>query len=116
MRSAAWRISLLATLAFACGTLVVFVFLHSLCPTTSSVEVMHGSQARLECSGMLRSGRRKMHSMAAVVGEVAELAAREVPNRSASEDNANDSVFFLQTGSDGFAQALGGRRRRAVDI
>ena len=29
MRSAAWRISLWATLAFACGTMVVFVFLHS---------------------------------------------------------------------------------------
>ena len=27
MRSAAWRISLWATLAFACGTMVVFVFL-----------------------------------------------------------------------------------------
>ncbi len=28
MRSAAWRISLWATLAFACGTMVVFIFLH----------------------------------------------------------------------------------------
>ena len=28
MHSAAWRISLWATLAFACGTLLVFVFLH----------------------------------------------------------------------------------------
>ena len=28
MHSAAWRISLWATLAFACGTMLVFVFLH----------------------------------------------------------------------------------------
>ncbi|MGO9519332.1 MAG: two-component sensor histidine kinase, partial [Candidatus Korobacteraceae bacterium] len=28
MRSAAWRISLWATLAFACGTMLVFIFLH----------------------------------------------------------------------------------------
>src|SRR5579871_5008705 len=28
MRSAAWRISMWAALAFACGTMVVFVFLH----------------------------------------------------------------------------------------
>ena len=28
MRSAAWRISMWATLAFACGTMVVFIFLH----------------------------------------------------------------------------------------
>ena len=27
LRSAAWRISLWATLAFACGTIVVFIFL-----------------------------------------------------------------------------------------
>ena len=27
-RSAAWRVSLLATLAFACGTLLVFLYLH----------------------------------------------------------------------------------------
>lgn len=36
-----------------------------------------------------------------VVGEVAELAAREVPDKPASESGSNDSVFFLQSGSDG---------------
>jgi signal transduction histidine kinase len=35
-----------------------------------------------------------------VVGEVAELAGREVPNKLPSESNTNDSVFFLQRGSD----------------
>ena len=36
-----------------------------------------------------------------VVGEVAELAAREVPNKQPDESSFNDSVFFLQSGSDG---------------
>jgi HAMP domain-containing protein len=36
-----------------------------------------------------------------VVGEIAELAAREVPNKSASEGNSNNSVFFLQTSAEG---------------
>ena len=36
-----------------------------------------------------------------VVGEVAELAGKEVPNKLPSESSANDSVFFLQSGSDG---------------
>ena len=39
-----------------------------------------------------------------VVSEVAELASREVPNRSPSEAASNDSVFFLQTGADGSLQ------------
>jgi len=36
-----------------------------------------------------------------VVGEVAELAAREVPNRLPNQTALNDSVFFLQTTSSG---------------
>ncbi|HEY2468918.1 MAG TPA: ATP-binding protein [Terracidiphilus sp.] len=36
-----------------------------------------------------------------VVGEVAELASREVPNKLRSNSNENDSVFFLQAGDDG---------------
>src|ERR1039457_4490693 len=36
-----------------------------------------------------------------VVGEVAELAGKEVPNRYPSAKSSNDSVFFLQTGGNG---------------
>ena len=36
-----------------------------------------------------------------VVGEVAELASREVPEKSASQQPENDSVFFIQTARDG---------------
>jgi signal transduction histidine kinase len=36
-----------------------------------------------------------------VVGEVAELASREVPYKLRSSSNENDSVFFLQAGDDG---------------
>jgi len=36
-----------------------------------------------------------------VVGEVAELASKEVPNKLRSSGNENESVFFLQTGADG---------------
>jgi signal transduction histidine kinase len=36
-----------------------------------------------------------------VVGEVAELAGKEVPNKLPSDTSSNDSVFFLQTGFDG---------------
>jgi len=36
-----------------------------------------------------------------VVGEVAELASREVPDRSHNKGASNDSVFFLQAAADG---------------
>jgi signal transduction histidine kinase len=38
------------------------------------------------------------------VGEVAELASREVPNRPPSGGNENDAVFFLQAGDSGPAK------------
>lgn len=101
MRSAAWRISLWATLAFACGTMLVFVFLHRFV----AEDIQRRSDAWL--SGEVevlsdvaeRTPKDALHDR--VVGEVAELAGREVPNRSPGENSANGSVFFLQTGSDG---------------
>jgi signal transduction histidine kinase len=39
-----------------------------------------------------------------VVGEVAELASREVPNRQRSRGNENDAVFFLQAADHGPAK------------
>jgi signal transduction histidine kinase len=101
MRSAAWRISLWATLAFACGTMVVFVFLHRFV----SQDIQRRSDAWL--SGevavlgdvAVRTPKDRLYRR--VVGEVAELASREVPNKLPSSKGENDSVFFLQTAPDG---------------
>jgi signal transduction histidine kinase len=101
MRSAAWRISLWATLAFACGTMVVFAFLHHF--------VSHDIQQRSDAwlSGEIsvladvasRTPKDRLYGL--VVGEIAELAAREVPNQLRSSSASNDSVFFIQAGQDG---------------
>jgi len=101
MRSAAWRISLWATLAFAIGTMLVFVFLHRFV----AEDIQRRSDAWL--SGEIetladvaeRTPKDALHDT--VVGEVAELAGKEVPNKDQSEGTSNDSVFFLQTGDDG---------------
>lgn len=101
MRSAAWRISLWATLAFAIGTVVVFVFLHRFV----AADIQRRSDAWL--SGEVdtladvaeRTPKDALHDR--VVGEVAELAGKEVPNRNMEEETSKDSVFFLQTGEDG---------------
>jgi signal transduction histidine kinase len=100
MHSAAWRISLWGTLAFACGTLVLFLSLHQF--------VANDIQRR---SDTWLSGEVKVLSDVAertpkgavynrVLGEVAELASREIPNRP-PRGGQDDSVFFAQTTADG---------------
>lgn len=100
MHSAAWRISCWATVAFALGTLVVFVFLHRFVAD----DIQRRSDAWLSGEiGVLGDVAQRTPNNALygrVVGEVAELAAREVPNKS-SKSSSNTSVFFLQAGQDG---------------
>jgi signal transduction histidine kinase len=101
MRSAAWRISLWATLAFACGTMVVFVFLHQFV----AGDIQRRTDAWLTGeAGVLSdvAGRTpKGNLYGRVVREVAELASREVPRSREANAGLNDSVFFLQTSGDG---------------
>jgi signal transduction histidine kinase len=101
VRSAAWRISLLATLAFAFGTMFVLIFLHSF--------VAHDIQRRSDAwlSGEVAvladvaEHTPKDALYGRVVGEVAELVSKEVPNLYRSGSSSNDSVFFMQTGDTG---------------
>lgn len=102
--SAAWRISAWATVAFALGTLMVFVFLHRFV----SSDMQRRSDAWLTGEvGVLGdvAGRTPKGALyGRVVREVAELAAREIPNKAASDGKPNNSVFFLQAGADGSRQ------------
>ena len=101
LRSAAWRISLWATLAFAFGAMVVFIFLHRFV----SDDIQRRSDAWLsgevETLGDVAERTPKDALYGRVVKEVAELASREVPNKLRSDNGLNDSVFFLQTAADG---------------
>src|SRR3569833_2423648 len=100
VRSAAWRISLWATLAFTCGTIVVFIFLDRFVANdiqrrsdawlSGEVEVL-GEVAERTSIDALYSG---------VVVDAAELVSLEVPDKSPSQPE-NDSVFFIQTARDG---------------
>ena len=101
LHSAAWRISLWATLAFALGTALVFAGLHQFVAS----DIQRRSDAWLSGEVMTlgdvaeRTPKDRLYRR--VVGEVAELASREVPNRPRSGGGENDSVFFLQVGQDG---------------
>ena len=100
MTSAAWRISLWAALAFALGTMVVFIFLHRF--VAGDIETRTDAWLTGEVA-VLRDVAEKTPKQwlsMRLVGEVAELASREVPFKQRSNKTLNDSVFFIQTGAD----------------
>lgn len=101
MHSAAWRISLWATLAFACGTMIVFVFLHRFVAADIQQRTDAWLAGEVEVLGDVAEHTPKNALYDRVVGEVAELASKEVPNRLQSEGQRNDLVFFLQTDAHG---------------
>jgi hypothetical protein len=101
MRSAAWRISLWATLAFAFGTMVVFIFLHNFVASDIQRRTDAWLSGEVEVLSDVAERTPKDALYGRVVSEVAELASREIPNRQRSNDGLNDSVFFLQTAADG---------------
>jgi signal transduction histidine kinase len=108
MHSAAWRISLWATLAYACGTLLVFVFLHRFVASDIQRRSDAWLSGEVEVLGDVAERTPKNALYGRVVGEIAELASKEVPNKIRSESNENDSVFFLQRGPDGALQLWAG--------
>jgi signal transduction histidine kinase len=102
LRSAAWRISLWATLAFAFGTMLVFVFLHRFVANDIQRRSDAWLSGEVEVLGDVAERTPDDALYSRVVGEVAELASREVPNKlRGSEENENDSVFFLQSDRSG---------------
>ena len=101
LHSAAWRISLWATLAFACGALLVFVVLHQFVASDIQRRSDAWLSGEVDVLGDVAEQTPKNALYDRVVGEVAELASKEVPNKDTSAGASNDSVFFLQTGGDG---------------
>lgn len=101
LHSAAWRISLWATLAFACGTMLVFIFLHRFVASDIQRRSDAWLTGEVEVLGDVAGQTPKNALYDRVVGEVAELASKEVPNKDSATSASNDSVFFLQTGGDG---------------
>lgn len=109
MRSAAWRISLWATLAFAMGSLVVFVMLHRFMAGDIQRRSDVWLSGEVEVIGDVAERTPKDRLYSRVVSEVAELASKEVPSKWPSDGYENQSVFFLQTGTDGALKLWVGR-------
>ena len=103
LRSEAWGISLWATLAFAIGTMFVFWMLQNFVARDIQQRSDAWLSGEVEVLGDVAGRTPKDRLYQRVVGEVAELASREVPNRERSGSNESDSVFFMQIGSEGRA-------------
>jgi signal transduction histidine kinase len=101
MRSAAWRISLWATLAFTCGTMIVFIFIDRFVANDIQRRSDAWLSGEVETLGDVAERTPDDALYNRVVGEVAELASREVPNKEPAQGNDNDSVFFLQINKEG---------------
>jgi signal transduction histidine kinase len=111
MHSAAWRISLWATLAYAAGTMLIFLFLHRFVARDIQRRSDAWLSGEVEVLGDVAEHTPKDALYGRVMGEVAELASKEVPNRvrgESGESAENDSVFFLQLGSNGAMQLWAG--------
>ncbi len=111
MRSAAWPISLWATLAFACGTMVVFIFLHQFV----AGDIQRRTDAWLAGeAGVLSDVAGRTPSgwlYGRVVGEVAELASREVPHKRGANAGLNDSGVLPSNRRRWFSGLVGGSGR-----
>jgi signal transduction histidine kinase len=101
MRSAAWRISLGATLAFAFGTSLVFAGLHQFVANDIQRRGDAWLSGEVEVLSDVAERTPKDRLYGRVVSEVAELASKEVPNKLRPDDDETNSVFFLQTEADG---------------
>ncbi|MGB8061484.1 MAG: ATP-binding protein [Candidatus Sulfotelmatobacter sp.] len=94
--TAAWRMSIWTTLAFAGGTALAFLVVYFV--------VGKGIQARddtwligeVEVLAQVSVSTPKDHLYKRIVGEVAELATREVPDERNSQGQRLSSAFFLQ--------------------
>jgi signal transduction histidine kinase len=119
LHSAAWRISLWATLAFAFGTSLVFAGLHQFVANDIQRRSDAWLSGEVEVLGDVAERTPKDRLYDRVVSEVAELASKEVPNKShdeRDENEENDSVFFLQAGSTGPAKLWVGAGNGEADL
>jgi signal transduction histidine kinase len=94
--TAAWRISIWTTLAFAVGTAVAFFILYSLVAEGVRQHVDAWLTGEAEVLAQVSADTPRDSVYDRIVEEVAELATREVPREINSHGQQLNSVFFLQ--------------------
>jgi hypothetical protein len=95
--SAAWRIAIWPTAAFAVGSAVAFAIMYLLIAgdIRERSDAWLSGEAETLADVSANTPRDALYDR--LVGEVAELASREVPDADDSKGRHQTSVFFLQT-------------------
>ncbi len=93
--TAAWRISIWTTLAFALGTAVAFSIVYILVAQGIRERVDTWLSGEAEVLARVSADTPKDRLYKRVVGEVAELATQEVPDERNARGERLNSVFFL---------------------
>src|SRR5579863_9243829 len=95
--TAAWRISIWTTLAFALGTAGAFYIVYFLVAqgVRERSDTWLSGEAEVLVQVLADTPRDHLHKR--IIGEVAELAAREVPDERNARGERLNSVFFLAT-------------------
>lgn len=104
--TAAWRISIWTTLAFALGTALAFSIVYLLFAKTiqDRSDAWLGGEA--EVLARVSTDTPRDHLYNRIIGEVAELAAQEVPDDRNAQGQRLNSVFFLETDPNGNGSPL----------
>lgn len=95
--TAAWRISVWTTFAFAFGTALVFSIVYLLVAQGIRERSDTWLSGEAEVLAQVSAETPKDHLYKRMVGEVAELATQEVPDERNGQGERLNSVFFLAT-------------------
>jgi len=95
--TAAWRISIWTTLAFALGTAVAFSIVYFLVAQGIRERSDTWLSGEAEVLAQVSADTPRDHLYKRIVGEVAELATQEVPDERNARGERLNSVFFLAT-------------------
>lgn len=93
--TAAWRISIWTTLAFAIGTGIAFSIVYSLVAKGIRDRSDAWLSGEAEVLAQVAADTPRDHLYKRIVREVAELATREVPDERNAQGQKLNSVFFL---------------------
>ena len=104
--TAAWRFSTGTTLAFAVGTGAAFAIIYLLVAQSIRDRTDAWLSGEAETLAQVAAGTPKDRLYNTIVGEVAELATRELPDERNSQGQRLNSVFFLAEHHDGTESPL----------
>jgi signal transduction histidine kinase len=104
--TAAWRISIWTTLAFALGTAVAFSIVYFLVAQGIRERSDTWLSGEAEVLAQVSADTPRDHLYKRIVGEVAELATQEVPDERNALGERLNSVFFLATDPNNSEAAL----------